>query len=72
MRKLPRDLSGRQVIAALARAGFESLRWHGSHCILQSGDTVVTVPDHKVVRVGTLRQIIRDSGLTVAEFIRLL
>jgi predicted RNA binding protein YcfA (HicA-like mRNA interferase family) len=32
----------------------------------------VVVPDHKAVRVGTLRQILRDTGLTPDEFIALL
>lgn len=32
----------------------------------------VVVPDHKVVRTGTLRRIIADAGLTVDEFLALL
>lgn len=32
----------------------------------------VIVPDHKVVRSGTLRRIIADAGLTVEEFLALL
>ncbi len=32
----------------------------------------LSVPDHKVVAKGTLRAIIRDAGLTVPEFNRLL
>ena len=32
----------------------------------------VTVPDHKEVAKGTLRAIIRESGLTLAEFNALL
>jgi len=72
MKKLPRDLSGRQVIVALTRAGFELLRWHGSHCLLRRHDTVVAVPDHRVVKVGTLRRIIHDADLTVAQFLELL
>ena len=32
----------------------------------------VTVPNHDPVRVGTLRAIIRQAGMTVAEFVALL
>ena len=32
----------------------------------------VVVPDHKRIRVGTLRHIIHDAGLTVDAFVRLL
>jgi predicted RNA binding protein YcfA (HicA-like mRNA interferase family) len=30
------------------------------------------VPDHKHVRIGTLRRIISDAGLTIEQFIELL
>jgi len=32
----------------------------------------LTVPDHKELAKGTLRAVIREAGLTVAEFRRLL
>jgi hypothetical protein len=32
----------------------------------------MTVPDHKEVAKGTLRAIIRQAGLTVAQFVALL
>jgi hypothetical protein len=32
----------------------------------------VVVPDHKQVRLGTLRRIIADAGLTVEQFVELL
>jgi len=32
----------------------------------------VVVPDHKQIRLGTLRRIVGDAGLTVEEFVRLL
>ena len=34
--------------------------------------TRAIVPDHKVIRQGTLRRIIADAGMTVDEFILLL
>ena len=32
----------------------------------------VVVPDHKQIRIGTLRRIIADAGLTVEQFVELL
>ena len=74
MPKLPTDLSGREVRAALERVGFSFRRQKGSHMVLRRETPFarVVVPDHATVRIGTLRRIIRDAGLEVAEFIRLL
>ncbi|HEY1243784.1 MAG TPA: type II toxin-antitoxin system HicA family toxin [Hyphomicrobiaceae bacterium] len=74
MARLPTDLSGRRVRAALERAGFAFLRQRGSHMILRRDNprALVTVPDHKVIKPGTLRGIIADAGLTVDELIALL
>jgi predicted RNA binding protein YcfA (HicA-like mRNA interferase family) len=74
MPKLPTDLSGREVRAALERAGFAFRRQAGSHMIL--GRDVpharVVVPDHRQIRAGTLRHIVADAGLTVEQFMDLL
>jgi predicted RNA binding protein YcfA (HicA-like mRNA interferase family) len=72
--KLPADLSGRKVRAALERAGFVFRRQAGSHMILRRDEPYsrVVVPDHKQIRQGTLRRIIADSGLTVDQFVQLL
>jgi predicted RNA binding protein YcfA (HicA-like mRNA interferase family) len=71
--RLPADLSGREVRAALERAGFVFRRQRGSHMILRRAEPYsrVVVPDHKQIRQGTLRRIIADAGLTVAEFAQL-
>jgi predicted RNA binding protein YcfA (HicA-like mRNA interferase family) len=62
------------VRAALERAGFTFLRQRGSHMILRRDNprALVTVPDHRAIKRGTLRGIIADAGLTVGEFIALL
>jgi len=72
--KLPIDLSGREIRAALERAGFVFRRQSGSHMILRRDQphARVIVPDHKHVRAGTLRRIIADAGLTTERFIELL
>ena len=74
MARLPTDLSGRKVRAALERAGFTFMRQKGSHMILRRSNPAawVVVPDHRQVKPGTLRGIIADAGLTVDEFVALL
>ncbi|MEX0978335.1 MAG: type II toxin-antitoxin system HicA family toxin [Pirellulales bacterium] len=72
--KLPTDLSGRDVRAALERAGFQFRRQKGSHMVLRRDEPFarVIVPDHKQIRQGTLRRIVADAGLTVDQFLQLL
>jgi predicted RNA binding protein YcfA (HicA-like mRNA interferase family) len=75
MRALP-ALSGRAVIAALERAGFEVIRTKGSHHFLRhrtdpSRQTVV--PLHRNdLPAGTLRAILRQARLSRAQFLDLL
>lgn len=70
MPKLP-ELKARQVEKILLRGGFEFIRQKGSHRIYIKGKQAVTVPWHnKSLRKGTLRSIVRQSGMTVAEFLK--
>ena len=74
MVKLPTDLSGREVRAALERAGFVFRRQSGSHMVLRRDNPYARtiIPDHKQIRSGTLRRIIADAGFTVDQFLQLL
>jgi predicted RNA binding protein YcfA (HicA-like mRNA interferase family) len=73
MSQLPR-ISGRECAAALGKLGFRLRRQEGSHMILRRDDPFaqLVVPDHKELDTGTLRAIIRQAGLSVEEFVRLL
>ena len=66
-------LSGRDVVKAFARAGWQMVRQRGSHMILVKDGRMATlsVPDHREIAKGTLRSLIRSSGLTVEEFVAL-
>ena len=74
MSKLPRGLSGSEVVKALQRAGFYVKRRKGSHIVLRrdSPFAQVVVPDHKSIDTGTLASILDGAGLTVEGFIKLL
>jgi predicted RNA binding protein YcfA (HicA-like mRNA interferase family) len=58
------------VVKAFARDGWQMVRQRGSHMILVKDGHMATlsVPDHREVAKGTLRSLIRSSGLTVEEF----
>ncbi|MBU4580781.1 type II toxin-antitoxin system HicA family toxin [Patescibacteria group bacterium] len=71
MMKLPR-LSGSKVVKLLSKQGFEIIRQKGSHIFLRHSDGRITVvPNHKEIDKGTLREIIRQAGLTRDEFLEL-
>jgi predicted RNA binding protein YcfA (HicA-like mRNA interferase family) len=65
-------LSGREVCRILASHGFQEVRRRGSHVLMQlkreATTITVPVPDHARIRIGTLRSIIRQSGLPRSEF----
>ena len=74
MSKLP-VISGRELCKVLRKAGYEKDHQTGSHIILRKATTPhrrLSVPDHKEIAKGTLRKIIRDSGLTLDEFINMM
>ncbi|MCL1469544.1 type II toxin-antitoxin system HicA family toxin [Argonema antarcticum] len=73
MSRLPR-ISGRECVKALEKVGFYFLRQRASHISLCRDEPFaqVVVPDHREIAKGTLRNIIRDAGLSVDEFIELL
>ncbi|CAB4624916.1 unannotated protein [freshwater metagenome] len=62
-------VSGTAAIKALAGAGFVEVSQRGSHVKLRKGDATVIVPMHKELAAGTLRSIIRQSGMSVEEFL---
>jgi len=72
--RLPRGLSGKEVVKALGNAGFYFKRKKGSHIVLRrdSPFAQVVVPDHKIIDTGTLDSILDGANLSVDEFIRLL
>ena len=74
MTKLPRGLSGREVVKALGRAGFYLKRQKGSHIVLRRDIPFaqVVVPDHKSVDTGTLATILNGADLSVEDFINLI
>jgi len=72
--RLPR-VTGREVLAALRRAGFAVARVKGSHHFLRHSDGRVTiVPVHagETIGPGLLAAILRDCELSQQDFRALL
>jgi predicted RNA binding protein YcfA (HicA-like mRNA interferase family) len=72
--KAPR-LTGKQLVAALAKAGFVTVRARGSHHFLRHADgraTVVPVHAGETAGVGLLAKILRDADVSIQELIDLL
>ena len=68
-------VSGRQLVKALAKIGYQFDHQEGSHIILRRQSPPhrrLTIPDHKEIAKGTLKNIIRESGLTTQGLIKLL
>lgn len=57
---------------ALEGNGFPQVSQRGSHVKLRQDQSTVIVPLHRELAAGTLRSIIRQSNLTVEEFLELL
>jgi predicted RNA binding protein YcfA (HicA-like mRNA interferase family) len=69
--KLP-SVTGEELIVALAKIGFYTVRQRGSHVRMKHDDNrVVTIPVHsgKIVGKGLLLKILRDADLSKDELI---
>jgi predicted RNA binding protein YcfA (HicA-like mRNA interferase family) len=61
--KIPRDLTGQELIKALQPYGYVVTRQSGSHIRLttqQNGEHHITIPNHSPLKLGTLSAIIAD------------
>ncbi|WP_422578823.1 type II toxin-antitoxin system HicA family toxin [Methanothrix sp.] len=73
MSKLP-VVSGQDCVKALEKIGFYFKRQEGSQIVLRRDDpfSQVIVPNHRELDRGTLRAIIRQTGMSLDEFSKLL
>jgi predicted RNA binding protein YcfA (HicA-like mRNA interferase family) len=71
MTKLPTDLSGQDLIRVLQRVGFIVQRQRGGHIVLrrESPHARVVVPNHRNLRIGTLRTILHEANLTAEQLL---
>jgi hypothetical protein len=60
-----------QAVRALEKAGFRVLR-QGKHVVMSDGVRLLTIPRANPVNAFTMGGIVRDAGLTVEQFKKLL
>jgi predicted RNA binding protein YcfA (HicA-like mRNA interferase family) len=66
-------VSGKEAARALETCRFGQVAQRGSQVKLSRNDgRTVVMPPHRELAPGTLRSVLRQAGLTVEEFIRLL
>lgn len=67
-------VSGERAVRAFRKAGWVKDRQHGSHVILikPGHPASLSVPQHSELAPGTLRALIRASGMSVDQFADLL
>jgi predicted RNA binding protein YcfA (HicA-like mRNA interferase family) len=74
MTRLP-PVSGRELVAALGRKGFQVIRVKGSHHVLRHSDgrmTVMPVHGREEIGPGLLAKILRDCDMSRDELRKLL
>jgi len=70
--KLP-AVKPKEAVKVLLKIGFIKKRQTGSHLIMDKSGKIVPVPIHaKDLKKGVLKSIIKQSGLTLKEFLKLL
>ena len=70
MPKIP-GVNHLNAVRALEKAGFRILR-QGKHIVMSDGVRILTIPRHNPVNAFTMGGIVRDAGLRVEEFKKLL
>jgi predicted RNA binding protein YcfA (HicA-like mRNA interferase family) len=60
-----------QAVRALEKAGFQIVR-QGKHIVMSNGERQITIPRHNPIKAFTMGGIVRDAGLTVDDFRKLL
>lgn len=59
------------AVRALEKAGFTVIR-QGKHIVMTDGTHQVTIPRHNPIKAFTLGGIVKDAGISVEEFRKLL
>ncbi|MBE3089241.1 MAG: type II toxin-antitoxin system HicA family toxin [Actinobacteria bacterium] len=73
--KLP-IISGKETIKAFEKIGYKVVRQKGSHIRLRDDNNQyhkpITIPNHKVLKSGLLRKLIKDANISVEVFLSII
>lgn len=67
-----KNISSNKVLKVAYKLGFILKRQSGSHIILRKEDKILVIPNHKILKIGTIKQILKILNLTEKEFFELL
>ena len=73
MNKLP-QISAKELIKALRKVGFVVVSQRGSHIKLRKLHPIrktIIIPNHKIIRPGTLNNILKIAEVSRQELVRL-
>ena len=70
MPKIP-GVNHLSAVRALEKVGFRILR-QVKHIVISDGVRILTIPRHNPVNAFTMGGIVRDAGLSIEEFKKLL
>jgi len=68
MPNLP-GVSGRKAVRAREKLGFVFVRQKGSHAMMRRGDRGCVVPMHREINPWTLNGVLKQAGISAAEFL---
>jgi predicted RNA binding protein YcfA (HicA-like mRNA interferase family) len=71
--KIPRDCNGSDLARVLTKLGYEVVRQTGSHARMttqRGGEHHVTLPNHRPLRAGLLKDVAAHHGVTVEQLVR--
>ncbi|MDI6732226.1 MAG: type II toxin-antitoxin system HicA family toxin [Candidatus Margulisbacteria bacterium] len=68
MPRIPRDISGDDLIKRLKKLGYQVTRQKGSHirltALVNEKEHDITIPNHQAIKIGTLNNILNEiSGI---------
>ncbi|MBZ0203075.1 MAG: type II toxin-antitoxin system HicA family toxin [Ignavibacteria bacterium] len=66
---MSKTFSGKDVIKGLRRSGYYIDHQSGSHIFMHNPaeNKSVIVPNHKELKIGTLKSILKKAGLSIQE-----
>ena len=69
-------ISGKETIKAFEKIGYKVVRQKGSHIRLRDDKNQyhkpITIPNHKVLKSGLLRKLIKDANISVEVFLSII
>ena len=63
--KLPRNISGQELVKILTKLGYEKMQQKGSHIKVTTnlnGQHHLAIPNHNPIKTGTLNSILRQAA----------